>query len=124
MLESVLVHFSVFKLLLEFFSLAFESFGLNVLPFGFAFFLLGYGLLTDCGKKYMRSQSLVVSIGDSCVLSLGDLLSILGEGSIFLAVVGLLYGDVPPIMGNKNVKHYKVVNIHVFKNRVSKWIKR
>jgi hypothetical protein len=52
-------------------------------------------------NTYIRSQSLVKSIGDSSVRILGDFLSILGEASIFLAVVGLLFADVPPIMCNK-----------------------
>jgi len=40
-------------------------------------------------------------MGDSSVRILGDFLSTLGEANIFLAVVGLLLADVPPIMCNK-----------------------
>lgn len=89
-LHPVLVHLLIFKSFFEFFGLAFEPLSLNVLALGFALFLPCDGFFSECCKKYMRSHNWAVSIGDSWVFNLGDLLSILGEGSIFLAVVGRL----------------------------------
>ena len=89
-LESVLLHLSIFQLLFQGFGFAFEGLRLDIFAFGLTLFLFAHCLFSTSKHSYMASQSWLTSRSCPYVFVftfLGEVRVPLGD-NIFLAVFG------------------------------------